>query len=60
MTLCHYIISGDNENRPWVRIASSVLGFITRPLIEAKHAGSDAYPGIFKGAFMPRCDALKE
>jgi hypothetical protein len=25
MTLYHYIIGGDNENRPWVRIASSVL-----------------------------------
>jgi hypothetical protein len=49
MALYHDIIGGDNENRPRVRIASSVLGFITRPLIEAKHAGSDAYPGIFQG-----------
>jgi hypothetical protein len=49
MTPYHYIIGGGNENRPWVRIASSVLGLITRPLIEAKHAGSDAYPGIFQG-----------
>jgi len=36
-----------NENRPWVRVASSALGFFKRSLIEAKRAGSDAHPGIF-------------
>src|SRR5215510_16581540 len=35
----------DSSENPWVRIASSVLGFITLILIEAEHAGSDAYPG---------------
>src|SRR5262245_33583097 len=25
---------------------------------ETEHAGSDAYPGIFRGAFMTRCDAM--
>jgi hypothetical protein len=60
MTPYHYIIGGDNENRPWVHIASRVLCFDQWTSDQCQRAGSGAYPGIFKGAFMPRCDALKE
>src|SRR5215470_18059764 len=33
---------------------------ITGRVIEDWHAGSVAYPGIFQGAYMSRCDALKQ
>jgi len=46
---CRYETPRNNENRPWVRIASSVLCFDQWPIEEASHAGSDAYPGIFRG-----------
>src|SRR5499433_2487208 len=39
-----------NENRPWVRVASSAPVFPKRSLIKIKRAGSGAYTGILGGA----------
>jgi hypothetical protein len=45
---------------PWVRIASSVLGFDHGSLEEVQHAGSDAYPGAFQRSLHVASDARKQ